>query len=70
MSTAPGVASAPVKPDVASKFMRALRDQYIDGGMLSQFQDLAGIFRLEYPGQSPWHPCRTFYILFKMDPVL
>ena len=40
VATAPGVASAPVKPDVASKFMRALRDQYIDGGNLSQFQDL------------------------------
>ena len=33
-----GVASAPVKPEVASKFMRALRDQYLQGQRLSLSQ--------------------------------
>jgi len=39
-----GVASAPVKPDVASKFMRALRDQYIDGqkGSVDKFMTRRG----------------------------
>ena len=30
--------------------MRALRDQYIDGGNLSQFQDLRAYSDWKYPG--------------------